>query len=380
MDSRIERAAVLADLGRLEDARELFAQVLAVEPENCAVLIHMAVVSLRLSEPERALEFCDAGLRVQPENVELWKHRAFTLYLLTKFAPPGSESQRNHYGDASIAAHRSVDLEPEGIGSLRVLAQVQSLTDPAAALATVDRALAIDSELSTVHEVRAEILSRLRHRDASFGDQAIAAYREALRLDPEDARPAFELACLEYERDDLAPALSHFRTAVRLDPRFGKRARQYVRQIEMELVLGRSSTAASTPKFGADEPALAAAVSASAVPVDERDPSHEQSAGSTVTAPGPGSVPAPVTVSGPASGPVTTTAPAPRRKRRWGRAALLLLPILLFIRLAVSGCSPDTSDHQPVRTTGPGPLFPITDPAIESGLRSFPPVVLVPHG
>ena len=50
------------------------------------------------------------------------------------------------------------------------------------------------------------------------GPAAVAAYREAARIDPKDANSRGRLARLLYARDDLTGAIAAFRDAIRIDP------------------------------------------------------------------------------------------------------------------------------------------------------------------
>ncbi|MRH85921.1 tetratricopeptide repeat protein [Nocardia sp. SYP-A9097] len=346
MDSRIEKARVLAELGRLEGARELLGEVLAGEPENWAALVHMSLVALRLGEVERSLRCSAVGLRAYPEASCFWRYRAMGFWEMMRATPDDSKIRRMQYDEALRAAARSVELDPVDVDNLRFLAVVQSATDSDAALATLDRALEIDSDQAGLHAVRGVALRQLWARGPEFTEQAEAAYREALRLDPENAAVAFELARLEYDLGGRELALDHFRMAARLDPGIGDSARQYIDKIEEEC--------------------------ARLAPVDTAD--TDEAVKSHPPEPDP---------AGPTGGPSTRelAAATPLHRPRRSRGAwLLLFPVLLLLRLMLSSCSADSDGHHPATVTPTRqvpPYNPWSDPGFLSDLRSQQPV---PHG
>ncbi|MFF2553243.1 tetratricopeptide repeat protein [Nocardia sp. NPDC058058] len=402
MDSRIERAWVLINLGRLESAREMLAEMLAGEPENGQALAAMADVMYQMDDFERSLGYSAAGLRVWPDSSFLWRSRALAYWRLGSTGTSSPEVYGKRNASALAAAQRAVELDPDDIDNLRILAVTQRRSDPEAALAALDRALEINSEIPEIHLVRAMVLRQLRWREDVLDEQAEASFNEVLRLDPDNAAATFELGLIENRRGQLERALERFHMSARLDPRFAENARTNIARIERQLSRARAA-AADSGAPGVTAPTSLAPTAEPAAPekLPAEKPTRIELAPTQEPEPTPEPEPAAepehareaaagaarlrdqrreglrYEQSGAASDPEPRTATP---SRRWGRSALLLIPILLFVRLVASGCSADASEHQPVRPTGPAPLFPITDPAIKSGLRSFPSVVLVPHG
>ncbi len=123
--------------------------------------------------------------------------------------------------EAIVLYRRVVLTDPRNARAQYLLAAASLATgDPAAALASVDRALALDPRSPDHHAVRGHAL-----KAAGRLDEAIGCYREAVRLKPSYAEMQFNLANALRQRavdaDDVAgleEAAESYRRAVRLKP------------------------------------------------------------------------------------------------------------------------------------------------------------------
>ena len=59
---------VLADSGRLDDARKAFTRALEIQPDRAEVLLHLGMLSLRQKDPARAREWFTKALAAEPES------------------------------------------------------------------------------------------------------------------------------------------------------------------------------------------------------------------------------------------------------------------------------------------------------------------------
>ncbi|MEV6068595.1 tetratricopeptide repeat protein [Nocardia sp. NPDC052001] len=234
MDSRIERAGVLVQLGRPEAARELLAEVLAGEPENLWALALMADIEYRLGDYQRSLRYSGDALRSLPENASLWRSRAAAFWMLGRRAAAEPETARRYYADALANALRAVQIDGEDVASLRILAVTQAESDPDTALATVGRALEIDAEDAALHSLYATVLYSLKSRGAEFIERARAAYHESLRLEPNSAEALYHLGVIDFEHGDRSQAAERLHMAARIDPYYAESARHYLHRIKHE--------------------------------------------------------------------------------------------------------------------------------------------------
>ncbi|MFB8008147.1 tetratricopeptide repeat protein [Nocardia sp. NPDC056000] len=229
MDSRIERARVLASLGRLEAARETLGEVLAGEPEDVVALADMANVVLRLRDYSRAVEYSALALRGDPENTFAWRVRALGELGMARDAGLGEEAVAEHRLRAQVAAEQAVKIAPENTDNLRILASTKRDRDPAAALATLDTALEIDPDDVSVHLLRGFIL---RRNLKGHTEQAAAEFREALRLDPENAEALYELALIDIDGGDREAGKEQLRRVALLDPEYGSAVRDHLNWLD----------------------------------------------------------------------------------------------------------------------------------------------------
>ncbi|MGW3545542.1 tetratricopeptide repeat protein [Nocardia niigatensis] len=223
MSEKIEKARVLADLGRYDGAREMLAEVLASEPEHAAALADMANLAYRVGEYERALEFAASALRVTPDDVFVWRVRALSELQLARAADGEAVVERRER--AVSAARRAVELDPGNVDSVRILAATQRDTDPAAALANLDQALELDPDNVHVHLLRGLTLRR-NVQGPEAPAQAEAAFREVLRLEPENTEALYELALLTVDQGDREAGATQLRRVAQLDPAYGDVVRE----------------------------------------------------------------------------------------------------------------------------------------------------------
>ncbi|WP_067701132.1 tetratricopeptide repeat protein [Nocardia jejuensis] len=226
MNDRIAKAWVLADLGRLERARELLAEVLAGDPDNPLALVHLADVALRLGENDRALEHTSAALRVSPEFTAAWRVRAVALVRSSRAPHHDRPDRHRRMADAESAARRALELDTEDTDSLRVLATVLQYSDPEAAVRYLDHALEVAPDGVRLHVLRGAVLRRMKNHDPRYTELAEAAFREALRLDPSNAEAVYRLARIERGRGNFDTAAELFRRTALLDPEYADEARR----------------------------------------------------------------------------------------------------------------------------------------------------------
>ncbi|WP_216893986.1 tetratricopeptide repeat protein [Nocardia alni] len=207
----IERAKVLIELRRLDEARAQLAAVLAVQPDNAEATTYLAQAAyLDRNFAEAAVQSA-AALRIQPRNQFAMRIHALALLNL------GPDARRQ----AQEVARRAVALAPEFAENHRILAIVlRERNNLPEALAVIDRAVQLDPDEADIHLVRGSILRRLgRCGDRLRPGPAAEAYRTALRLEPENAHAVHDLAVVDLNGRRLRSALRGILTAATMDPR-----------------------------------------------------------------------------------------------------------------------------------------------------------------
>ena len=66
------RGVVLAQAGRVKEARDLLLRALAADPQNARALVHLANLSLREKDPAAAKGWAEKALRIDPRAASAW--------------------------------------------------------------------------------------------------------------------------------------------------------------------------------------------------------------------------------------------------------------------------------------------------------------------
>lgn len=181
--NQLARARDLVQTGRIEEAIELYSEILGENPHNLRAHNNLGILLDELGQHDKAVEHLEAALEVEPDNVEVLTNLASALTELARFAG----------ADASI--RKALRLSPD---------------DPSARLAqgilSFRRGLYVEAEeelrwvceqdpgLGEALYYRAEALNR-----TSQFPEATELMLRAAALLPDDSRPFYTLGHL-YDR------------------------------------------------------------------------------------------------------------------------------------------------------------------------------------
>lgn len=154
---------VLAEQGRLVEAREHFAEALRIFPEYPTANLKMGRVFLALNQPAQALPYLQAALSLDPSLPD--GH----LHLGTAYALLGDSA-------AALPYHRkAAELMPANVEArLQLAATLADMQLPKQAAAEYQIALAIDPRNADAHFGYAEVLTSLDNPEAAAGHYAVA--------------------------------------------------------------------------------------------------------------------------------------------------------------------------------------------------------------
>jgi predicted O-linked N-acetylglucosamine transferase (SPINDLY family) len=126
--------------------------------------------------------------------------------------------QAGRLADAERGYRQILQRLPEHPDSLHLLGVIALQTgNPEAALALVERAVALRPDGAVYRNNLGQVLERLG-RD----DEAARAYETAIQLDPADAEPFNNLGQVLHRQDRLADAEAHYRNAIKLNPAYAE--------------------------------------------------------------------------------------------------------------------------------------------------------------
>ncbi|MGH2851233.1 MAG: tetratricopeptide repeat protein [Solirubrobacteraceae bacterium] len=207
---QVERATVLCDLHRFEEALAVLGDVLAADPDDPRAWCVCARAELGRGNREAALNAAKHAIALTPDAE--WPHRLASIAL----------SGLGKVDDAVWHAREAVRVDPHEWRALTNLAG--RLAERAGDHDEAGDAAARALELAP-HEVQTHMVAGAVARARGRRSEAEAAFRNALAIDPQHGPAHNELARLRLGRGPvsgptrLAEAASGFATAVRTDPR-----------------------------------------------------------------------------------------------------------------------------------------------------------------
>lgn len=229
--------SVLMTTGRLQQAEEAFGKALAARPEQATVLANRARLYQQLKQREPAIADLMAALRAEPEHadalqqlgnllVEDRRYRdAAPIFARLAQRRPLSSAERSQWADALLGigdlqgavvqlSQAEADPKPD-LNTHLVRARVaHAQGDQAAALAAVERALALDATQGVAWSSKGYALLKLGRLP-----EAVTALETAVRLDPGLANSWINLGEAQMRARNLGRAIDALEKAIVLAPR-----------------------------------------------------------------------------------------------------------------------------------------------------------------
>ncbi|MEU4402735.1 tetratricopeptide repeat protein [Micromonospora orduensis] len=201
-DGYLQRAQLLAELGRHDEAAGELTYGLALQPDDVAALTMLARVHLAAGRPADALTAADAAVAAAPDALAPLVARAMALADLERYAESAATADRLlALGPADAYAQRS---------AAAILADSRN-GQPA--LNAAWRGVELAPDEPQAHLVLGLVAARLE-----LFDLAERAYREALRLDPRLADAPHDVGVIRLEQRRWSQALAHVAETVTISP------------------------------------------------------------------------------------------------------------------------------------------------------------------
>jgi predicted O-linked N-acetylglucosamine transferase (SPINDLY family) len=166
-DSLMEGLA-LQQLGRFDEARALYEQVLAKDPQDFDALHLLGVIAAQTHNPSLAVDLIDRAIAINPRVAAAYSNRGAAL------------KQLKRLDEAVSSYERAIALQPDTPEAHSNLGNaLRELRRPEQALASYDRAIAIKPDYADAHYNRGQALKDLKRLDESA-----ASYAHTLELNP----------------------------------------------------------------------------------------------------------------------------------------------------------------------------------------------------
>jgi predicted O-linked N-acetylglucosamine transferase (SPINDLY family) len=206
----IEQAFAVAiahhQAGELEQAENLYRQILAEAPGHGGALHHLGVIALQRGRPDAALELIRQAIAIEPGNANAYSNL-------------GNALRKSGEREQAIAAYRTaIGLKPdfaEAFGNLGVTLAEQNRLEEA--IAAYRQAIALRPNFAKTHHDLGNAL-----RDKGRTDEAMAAYRQAIALSPNDADAHNNLGNLLSGVGRADEAIAAYERAIAANPRLAE--------------------------------------------------------------------------------------------------------------------------------------------------------------
>ena len=183
---RLNRAKELVQSGRIEEAVDLYHEILTKNPANLKARNNLGVLYDEMGKAALALGQFEAALELEPENVEVLTNYGSTL------------SAAARYDLAEEMLRRATRLSPESIGARAALGILHFRRGIyAQAEIELQWVCAQDAEYGPAFYYRGEALNRL-----SRYDEAMSVLEQAIERQPTNAKAYYTLGHL-YDRKHM---------------------------------------------------------------------------------------------------------------------------------------------------------------------------------
>lgn len=201
-DNLIQRAQILIQQNRYEEAGKLLRDILSQDPNNVFVLAMLSQVKLQQQQIKEANELIDSAIALSPDT-------AYLFYIKATIA-----TQSDKFDDAENNLQTAISIDPEEADYFALWASVKlTRKQYAKALELADEALERDPENILGLNIRSTALLKLNRKENSF-----ATIEGALAQDPNNAYTHSNYGWGLLEKGDHKKALGHFREALKNNP------------------------------------------------------------------------------------------------------------------------------------------------------------------
>lgn len=201
-DDYVQRAQLLAELGRYDEAGAELGFAIVLEPDNARALVVLARVHLAADRATEALAAAEAAVAAAPDETSPLVARALAL------------TDQRRFGEAAQVADQLLARWPVDAYAQRSAAAILGeARNGQQALDAAWRAVQLAPEEPEGHLVLGLVAARLE----LFG-LAEQAYREALRLEPALAQAGEDVGIIRLERRRYSQALARLAELAAAEP------------------------------------------------------------------------------------------------------------------------------------------------------------------
>jgi tetratricopeptide (TPR) repeat protein len=226
--------------GDLQQAENIYREILKDEPNNYATLHFLGILQYQLRNYDSAIEYIEKALQINPEDTganynlglafkekgELDKAIACyqkAVQLDPNFADAYYNSgtafqEKGQYDEAVACYEKALRIDPNLSGvyyNLGIIFQEKGQYDEA--ITYYQKALQFNPSLSDAYNNLGLCL-----QDEGKINEAIGQYKRALHLNPYDAKSCYNMANAFVENGQIDEAINYYQKALQLNPRYAE--------------------------------------------------------------------------------------------------------------------------------------------------------------
>lgn len=203
-DNLIQRAQILLEQNRYDEANKILSDLLSRDPNNYHLLSICSEVALKLGDNKRAEELINSAISLAPDADSLFYIKSAVMLNLEK------------YNEAEDCLRQATALNPSNADYFALWANVKlSRKKYKESLELANKALELDAENILGLNTRSTALLKLNDKEESF-----KTIEGALKEDPNNAYTHANYGWSLLEKGDSEKALKHFQESLKNDPNF----------------------------------------------------------------------------------------------------------------------------------------------------------------
>ena len=192
--------------GQLNMARELFAEIVSIRPDDVDAIHALGVIAYQTNDYQRAVDLIDRAIALNPHYAVFYFNRGLALQAYRKF-------------DAAIASYeKAISINPDFPDAWSNMGNVlKELKKSDAALASYEKAISINPDFAIVWYNRGLLLQETGQFEA-----ALASFEKAISIKPDFAEAWSDRGNMLKRFNQLDAAVASYEKAISIRPDYAE--------------------------------------------------------------------------------------------------------------------------------------------------------------
>ena len=202
----VKQAIALHQQGQLSQAKAVYQQILAQQPNHFDALHLLGVINYQYNKPLQALELIDKAIEINPHDASALSNRGLVLKALTRF------------DEALVSYDKAIDIAPSYADAYcNRGAVLKALKRYDEAIISYDKAIEVLPTHASAYNNRGLALKELRRFD-----EAVTSYDAAIEIKPDYAECYCNRGAVFITLNRLNEAMDSFDKAIEISPNYAE--------------------------------------------------------------------------------------------------------------------------------------------------------------